>query len=50
MCEYYGKYYESSQNLGDFVKYLKGYETVPQYTMPGTPKQSGIFERRNQTL
>ena len=48
--EYYGKYDESGQNMGDFAKFLQGCGIVPQYTMPGTPEQNGVSERRNQTL
>lgn len=48
--EYYGKYDESDQNMGDFAKFLQECGIVPQYTMPGTPEQNGVSERRNRTL
>ncbi|KAL6338645.1 hypothetical protein AAG906_021462 [Vitis piasezkii] len=49
--EYYGRYDRSSeQRLGPFAKYLMECGIVPQYTMPGTPSQNGVAERRNRTL
>ena len=32
------------------MNYLTECEIVPQYTMPGTPSQNGVAERRNLTL
>ena len=48
--EYYGKYDESGQNPGPFAKFLEKYGICAQYTMPGTPQQNGVIERRNRTL
>ncbi|RVW94613.1 Retrovirus-related Pol polyprotein from transposon TNT 1-94 [Vitis vinifera] len=42
--EYYGRYLEDGQALGSFAKFLA------QYTMPGSPDQNGVAERRNRTL
>ena len=49
-CEYYGKYDESGQHPGPFAKFLERRGICAQYTMPGTPQQNGISERRNRTL
>ena len=35
--EYYGKYDETENNLGPFVKYLQECGIDARYTMPGTP-------------
>lgn len=48
--EYYGRYDSTGQHMGPFAKYLQDYGIVPQYTMPGTPEQNGVVERRNETL
>ena len=48
--EYYGKYDESGQNPGPFAKFLEKKGICAQYTMPGTPQQNGVAERRNRTL
>ena len=49
--EYYGRYDGSGeQRPGPFAKYLMECGIVPQYTMPGTPSQNGVAERRNCTL
>ena len=48
--EYYGKYNESGQNLGPFAKFLEIHGICAQYTMPSTPQQNGVAERRNRTL
>ncbi|RVX10077.1 Retrovirus-related Pol polyprotein from transposon TNT 1-94 [Vitis vinifera] len=49
--EYYGRYDGSGeQRRGPFAKYLMECGIVPQYTMPGTPSQNGVVERRNRTL
>ena len=48
--EYYGKYDESGQNPGPFAKFLERHGICAQYTMPGTPQQNGVAERRNRTL
>ena len=48
--EYYGKYNESGQCPGPFAKFLESHGICAQYTMPGTPKQNGVAERRNRML
>ena len=48
--EYYGKYNETGQCPGPFAKFLEKHGIVAQYTMPGTPQQNGVAERRNRTL
>ena len=49
--EYYGRYDGSGeQRPGPFAKYLSECGIIPQYTMPGTPNQNGVAERRNRTL
>ncbi|RWR73399.1 Gag-protease-integrase-RT-RNaseH polyprotein [Cinnamomum micranthum f. kanehirae] len=48
--EYYGRYTESGRNLGPFARFLQEEGIVAQYTMPGTPQQNGVAERRNRTL
>ena len=48
--EYYGKFDENGQNLRPFAKLLQSRGICAQYTMPGTPHQNGVAERRNRTL
>jgi len=48
--EYYGKFNESGQCAGPFAKFLESHGICAQYTMPGTPQQNGVSERRNHTL
>ncbi|KAL5823734.1 hypothetical protein ACOSQ4_021634 [Xanthoceras sorbifolium] len=48
--EYYGRYTESGQAPGLFVRFLQENGIVAQYTMPGSPDQNGVAERRNRTL
>ena len=48
--EYYGKYDESGQCPSPFAKFLEKHGICAQYTMPGTPYQNGVAERRNRTL
>ncbi|RVX02371.1 Retrovirus-related Pol polyprotein from transposon TNT 1-94 [Vitis vinifera] len=48
--EYYGRYLEDGQSPGPFAKSLQEHGIVAQYTMPGSPNQNGVAERRNQTL
>ncbi|KAL5827481.1 hypothetical protein ACOSQ4_019278 [Xanthoceras sorbifolium] len=48
--EYYGRYTESGQAPGPFVRFLQENGIVAQYTMPGSPDQNGVAERRNRTL
>ena len=48
--EYYGKYNETGQCPGPFAKFLEKHGIAAQYTMPGSPQQNGVAERRNRTL
>ena len=48
--EYYGRYTEDGKASGPFVKFLQENWIVAQYTMPGSPDQKGVAERKNQTL
>ena len=49
--EYYGRYDGSGeQRPGPFAKYLMECGIVPQCTMPGTPSQNSVAERRNRTF
>ena len=48
--EYYGRYTKDGQVLGPFAKFLQEHEIVAQYTMPGSPYQNGVVEKRNLTL
>ncbi|RZB52401.1 Desumoylating isopeptidase 1 isoform B [Glycine soja] len=45
--EYYGRYTEDGQAPGSFAKFLQEHGFVAQYTMPGSPDQNGVAERRN---
>jgi transposase InsO family protein len=48
--EYYGRYDGLGQCPGPFAKLLEKHGICAQYTMPGTPQQNGVAERRNRTL
>lgn len=48
--EFYGKFTEKGQCPGPFAKLLESRGICAQYTMPGTPQQNGVAERRNRTL
>jgi transposase InsO family protein len=48
--EYYGRYTEDGQAVGPFARFLQEHGIVAQYTMPGSPDQNGVAERRNRTL
>ncbi len=48
--EYYGRYAEKGQISGPFAMILKEEGIITQYTMPATPQQNGVVERRNRTL
>ena len=37
-------------NPGPFARFLEKCGIRAQYTMPGTPQQNGVSERRNRTL
>ena len=48
--EYYGRYTENGQAPSPFAKFLAEHGIVAQYTIPGSPSQNGVAERRNRTL
>ncbi|KAH9668655.1 Integrase catalytic domain-containing protein [Citrus sinensis] len=48
--EYYGRYTGSRQKPGPFARFLEENGIVTQYTIPSSPYQNGIAERRNRTL
>ena len=48
--EYYGKHGDLGQCLGPFAEFLQSCGIKAQYTMPGTPEQNGVAERRNRNL
>ena len=48
--EYYGKHGDAGQLKGPFTKYLEDSGIVAQFTMPRSPEQNGVAERRNRTL
>ncbi|RVW86998.1 Retrovirus-related Pol polyprotein from transposon TNT 1-94 [Vitis vinifera] len=48
--EYYGRFTESGQHLSAFALFLREHGIIANYTMPGTPEQNGVVERRNRTL
>ena len=48
--EYYGRFTKSGQNPSAFALFLAENDIVANYTMPGTPEQNGVAERRNRTL
>ena len=48
--EYYGRYDGSDRCPGSLVNFLKECDIIPQYTIPETPHQNGITERRNHML
>ena len=48
--EYYGRYTENGQAPGPFAKFLQEHGIIAQYTMPDSPDQNGVAERRNRTL
>ena len=48
--EYYGRYLEDGQAPRPFAKFLQEHGIVAQYTIPGSPDQNDVAERRNQTL
>ena len=48
--EYYGSYDEIGRNPGPFAKFPLEYGIDARYTMPDTPQQNGVAERRNHTL
>ena len=48
--EYYGRNDGLGQCPGPFAKLLEKHGICAQYTMPSTPQQNGVAERRNCTL
>ena len=48
--EFYGRYDETGRNPGPFARFLQECGIDAQYTMPGSPEQNGVAERRNRTL
>ena len=48
--EYYGRYTENGQTPGLFAKFLQEHKILAQHTMPSSPDQNGVTERRNRTL
>ena len=48
--EYYGRYDKIRQHSSPFAKLLQKRGICVQYTIPGTPPQNGVLERRNRTL
>ena len=48
--KYYGKHGDAGQQKGPFARCVKDNSIVAQYTMPGSPEQNGVVERRNCTL
>ena len=48
--EYYGRYTENGQAPCPFAKFLQDHGIVAQHTMPGSPDQNSVVERRNRTL
>lgn len=48
--EYYGRYDGLGRCPRPFAKLLEKHGICAQYTMPGTPQQNGVVERRNRTL
>ena len=36
--------------VGDFIKYCKDHGIVQQFTVPNTPQQNEVAERKNRTL
>jgi len=48
--DYYGRYDETRRNPGPFARFLDECGIEAQYTMPSTPQQNGVAERRNHTI
>ena len=48
--EYYGRYTENGQALGHFAKFLQEHGIVSHNTMPSSPDQNCVAEKRNRTL
>ena len=41
---------KNGQAPGLFAKFLQEHEIVAQHTMPGSPDQNGVAERKNRIL
>nr|GEY25659.1 UBN2_2 domain-containing protein [Tanacetum cinerariifolium] len=48
--EYYGTHTDVGQAPESFFDFYKDHGIINQYTMPGSPQQNGVAERRNRTL
>ncbi|RVW40203.1 Retrovirus-related Pol polyprotein from transposon TNT 1-94 [Vitis vinifera] len=48
--EYYGRYDETRRNPGPFASFCWNAALMLRYTIPSTPQQNGVVERRNRTL
>ncbi|XP_074296995.1 uncharacterized protein LOC141627663 [Silene latifolia] len=48
--EFYRRFTENGQCPGPFAKLLESRGICAQYTMPSTPQQNDVAERRNRTL
>ncbi|GJT01405.1 putative RNA-directed DNA polymerase [Tanacetum coccineum] len=48
--EYYGRHTDVGQAPRSFFDFCKDHGIINHYTMPGTPQQNGVAERRNRTL
>ena len=48
--DYYSRNDETGRNPRPIAKYLQECGIDAQYTMPSTPQQNGIVERKNRTL
>jgi len=48
--KYHGRYMKNGQAPGLFAKFLQEHEIVAQHTMPGSPDQNGVAERKNRIL
>lgn len=48
--EYYGRYTWTGEAHVYLQRFLKERGIVAQYTLPSTPSQNGVGERRNETL
>ena len=48
--EYYGRYTEIGQAPDPFSRFLQEHGIVTKYSMPSSPEQKGVTERRNQIV
>ena len=47
--EYHSRYTENGQANGPFARFLQENGIVAQYSLPDSPDQNGVAERRNGT-